>query len=240
MGRGRPSVLHHSLCLCRCTLLYLDFQVWRATHNHVRQRHTVHICTLVTPTSFLQIERINTTAFHPQSNGIVERFHRRLKDTLRAGCATPDWVSYLPWFLFSFRATPHEKSNFHLQKQLLDPLLFFLPNFLSRLRMIPFTFFEICNLPFLAPFLSHLQPPLPLPCHQNSFPPLSFSFAPPLPPTTRPLLLRPLQGTPPLTALLSAPNRRQNGHHLCSPPKAGLSATRRLARSTPAPRSASC
>ena len=63
-------------------------------------------------TSFLQIEHINTTAFHPQSNGLVERFHRRLKDTLRARCAMPDWVSHLPWFLFSFRTTPHEKTGF--------------------------------------------------------------------------------------------------------------------------------
>jgi hypothetical protein len=47
-------------------------------------------------TSFLQIEHINTTAFHPQSNGLVERFHRRLKDTLRARC----------------RTTPHEKTGF--------------------------------------------------------------------------------------------------------------------------------
>ncbi len=67
---------------------------------------------------------------------------------------------------------------FPLQKQLLDPLLFFLHSFLSHLRMIPFIFSEICSLPFLAPFPSLLQPPLPLPCQQSSFPPLSFLFAP--------------------------------------------------------------
>jgi transposase InsO family protein len=62
--------------------------------------------------SFLQIEHNNTNAFHPQSNGIVERFHGHLKDTLRARCNMPDWVRHLPWLLFSFRSTPHEKSNF--------------------------------------------------------------------------------------------------------------------------------
>jgi IS30 family transposase len=32
--------------------------------------------------SFLNISHITTTAFHPQSNGLIEHFHRRLKATL--------------------------------------------------------------------------------------------------------------------------------------------------------------
>jgi hypothetical protein len=61
--------------------------------------------------SFLHISHITTTAFHPQSNGMVERFHRRLKDTLRARCSSPDWVAHLPWCLLAFRSSPHELSN---------------------------------------------------------------------------------------------------------------------------------
>ncbi len=34
--------------------------------------------------SFLNMSHITITAFHPQSNGLLERFHRRLKATLRA------------------------------------------------------------------------------------------------------------------------------------------------------------
>ena len=38
--------------------------------------------------NMLNIQHAQTTAYHPQSNDLVERFHRRLKDPLRARCAT--------------------------------------------------------------------------------------------------------------------------------------------------------
>jgi cleavage and polyadenylation specificity factor subunit 1 len=49
----------------------------------------------------LNISHISTTAFHPQSNGMVERFHRRLKAALIARCSSPDWVAHLPWVLLA-------------------------------------------------------------------------------------------------------------------------------------------
>ncbi len=61
--------------------------------------------------SFLHISHITTTAFHPQSNGRVEQFHHRLKDTLRARCSSPAWVAHLPWCLLAFCSFPHELSN---------------------------------------------------------------------------------------------------------------------------------
>jgi cleavage and polyadenylation specificity factor subunit 1 len=61
--------------------------------------------------SRLGISHKLTTAFHPQSNGAVERFHRRLKDSLRARLAGSDWPSHLPWVLLGLRAAPREDSG---------------------------------------------------------------------------------------------------------------------------------
>ena len=60
--------------------------------------------------SLLGMARSSTTAFHPQSNGMVERFHRRLKDSLRARLAASDWVDHLPWVLLGLRSAPREDS----------------------------------------------------------------------------------------------------------------------------------
>jgi hypothetical protein len=59
----------------------------------------------------LGISHHSTTAFHPQSDGMVERFHRQLKDALRAHLQGQDWVSQLPWVLLGLRAAPKEKAN---------------------------------------------------------------------------------------------------------------------------------
>jgi transposase InsO family protein len=53
--------------------------------------------------SLLNIQHSQTTAYHPQSNGMVEHFHRRLKDALRAHCAAANWVDHLPWVLLGLR-----------------------------------------------------------------------------------------------------------------------------------------
>jgi len=52
----------------------------------------------------LGIKHVLTTAYHPQSNGMVERVHRQIKDSLRARGAGPTWHSHLPWELMGLRA----------------------------------------------------------------------------------------------------------------------------------------
>jgi hypothetical protein len=58
--------------------------------------------------STLRISHRLTTAYHPQANGLVERFHRQLKDVLRARLDSQDWPSHLPWVMLGLRAAPKE------------------------------------------------------------------------------------------------------------------------------------
>ena len=62
-------------------------------------------------TTRLGIHHITTTAYHPQANGLVERFHRQLKDALRARLAASDWPQHLPWVLLGLRAAPKGDSG---------------------------------------------------------------------------------------------------------------------------------
>ena len=54
----------------------------------------------------LDIQRRRTTAYHPASNGMIERVHATLKQTLR--CLSdkfPDWLSALPTALLALRTS---------------------------------------------------------------------------------------------------------------------------------------
>ena len=58
----------------------------------------------------LGIQHSATTAYHPQANGIIEKYHRQIKDALRAGLAGVDWYHHLPWVLLGLRSAPKEDS----------------------------------------------------------------------------------------------------------------------------------
>ena len=55
-------------------------------------------------------KHVTTTTFHPQSNGMVERLHRQLKEGRRARAAGVVWAEHLPWVLLGVRAAPKEDS----------------------------------------------------------------------------------------------------------------------------------
>jgi hypothetical protein len=61
--------------------------------------------------SRLGIHHLMNSACHPQSNGLVEHFHRQLTDALRARLAGVQWVEHLPWVLLGLRAAPREDIN---------------------------------------------------------------------------------------------------------------------------------
>jgi len=58
---------------------------------------------------FFSIHHIRTSAYHPQSNGMIERSHRILKASLRARGG--DWLTQLPLVLLGMRMSPDESGN---------------------------------------------------------------------------------------------------------------------------------
>ena len=56
----------------------------------------------------LGVRHNRTTAYHPQANGLVERFHRHMKAALRARLTSHNWVDELPWVLLGIRTAPKE------------------------------------------------------------------------------------------------------------------------------------
>ena len=61
----------------------------------------------------LRTKKLNTTAYHPQCDGMVERFNRTLKTMLRKHAVSygPQWDRYLAGVLWAYRNTPHDSTK---------------------------------------------------------------------------------------------------------------------------------
>ena len=113
--------------------------------------------------SLLGINRSLTTAFHPQSNGMVERWHRRLKDALRARSAGPDWVDHLPWVLLALRAAPHDDSGLSPAEAVYGSQLVLPGQFLSVPDAPSSAFLEAARAATTPLAANHHRPPPPPP-----------------------------------------------------------------------------
>jgi hypothetical protein len=62
----------------------------------------------------LSVKPVTTTPYHPQSNGMVERFNGTLKSMLKkvAQEQPKDWDRYIPAVLFAYRELPNASTGF--------------------------------------------------------------------------------------------------------------------------------
>ena len=61
-----------------------------------------------------RITKIQTTAYHPESNGALERSHKTLVEYLRHYIDNDqsDWDKWLPYAMFTYNTTPHTATGF--------------------------------------------------------------------------------------------------------------------------------
>ena len=62
--------------------------------------------------SLLNISCSRTTSFHPQSNSLVESFHRSLKTSLCAQLASTDWFDHRSMVMLGLRSISRDGSGF--------------------------------------------------------------------------------------------------------------------------------
>ena len=61
--------------------------------------------------ALLGCQRKRTAAYHPQCNGLIERFHRHVKSSLRTLSDLTHWLEALPLILLSIRTSTKADSN---------------------------------------------------------------------------------------------------------------------------------
>jgi hypothetical protein len=98
------------------------------------------------------------TAYYPQSNGLVERLHRRLKEAVKARLAAANWLEHLPWVLLGIRSSPWDDSGISASEMVYGTPLT-LPGIIINSQEQPPDFFVQLLLSRISSFSPIKKPP---------------------------------------------------------------------------------
>ena len=123
----------------------------------------------------LGIQTISTTAYHPQSNGLVERMHRQLKASIRTRLSDSDWYSALPFVLLGLRSAWRQGPEAAPSELLYGTLLRLPGEFIATPEIAPTS--NTCSL-FISSFQARMRAQRAAPSNHH---PISLrpSFIPP-------------------------------------------------------------
>ena len=132
MAWSNSSKWHNYCCLCPCIDISVICTFWHPYRHDIWQRKSIYFATVNSIAQLLGNQVHHTTAYYPQANGLVERFHHHLKASLRAQLTGPNWTADLPWVLLGIRTAP--KNDLGCSSAELVPSVpgEFFPNYISR------------------------------------------------------------------------------------------------------------
>ena len=86
---------------------YIPTELWSDRGPSFLSRLLADVCQV------LGVKKVNTTAYHPQTDGLVEWFNRTFTDMLAKTVEKggQDWDNRLPYVLFAYRSSPQESSQ---------------------------------------------------------------------------------------------------------------------------------
>jgi transposase InsO family protein len=110
----------------------MGITVWSPCHNFTSDRGAQFTSALWAGLCcLLNIQHSPTTAYQPQLNGLVEWFHKRLKDALQSRATATDWHDHLPWVMLGIRASFREDSEFSPAEAVFSSQLFLPGQFIN-------------------------------------------------------------------------------------------------------------
>lgn len=118
-------------------------------------------------TTLLGVKRARTTAYHPQSNGMIDRFHRQLKAALKAQPNPSSWMEVLPLVLLGIRTAVKEDMSATTAEMVYGTTLR-LPGELFTLTPIPPLTDSSDFANQLKSRMRLIRPPLPRPTQRTS------------------------------------------------------------------------